>query len=277
MKKKTNFKENLKYDISRNNYVGLLFFACVLASILYIMKSQSPVFKEIEPSQKEILSTEVEITTITKPTDEINRLLNYLNPGDINTFKIYQSNYIQDKVKNEDLNNETMLYMAYKYIERTTDFSKYQKIITCGEAEKVNLQANIYQCGGNKVTNSYYMVNTYITKELLKRTVQQIFNRNITNYTNFYTTEDNLCYFIDNEYLCVSHKTQKTNNYKKEFIKAYKYTNKITIIEKYKYIDQGIYYKGFNSSEMGEELYISTFNKVNGKYYWSSTDVYKEN
>ncbi len=73
MKKKTNFKENLKYDISRNNYVGLLFFACVLASILYIMKSQSPVFKEIEPSQKEILSTEVEITTITKPTDEFKK------------------------------------------------------------------------------------------------------------------------------------------------------------------------------------------------------------
>ena len=48
-------------------------------------------------------------------------------------------------------------------------------------------------------------------------------------------------------------------------------------IEKYKYIEDGIYYKGFNSNEVGEEYYISTFNKVNGKYYWSHTEVYKEN
>ena len=108
--KKTKKKINLKYDIKRNNYVGLLFFACVLASLLYIIKTQTPVFQEIEPTQKEILSTETEITEITKPTEEIKKLMNYLNPGDINTFKIYQSSYIyNDKVSSNNLNTETML------------------------------------------------------------------------------------------------------------------------------------------------------------------------
>lgn len=273
MKRKT--KRNIKYDITRNNYVGLLFFACVLASLLYIIKTQTPVFKELEPTQKEIITHETEIL---KPTDEINKLINYLNPGDINTFKIYQSSYIYNEtVSSNNLNEETMLYYAYKYIERTTDFSKYQTIITCNQAESVNLHSNIYQCGGTKVTNSYYVVNSYITKERLKKAVLEIFNRNITNFTNFYTTEDNLCYFVNNEYLCVSHKIKQNNKVDKQFVKAYKYTNKITIIEKYKYIEDGIYYKGFNSNEVGEEYYISTFNKVNGKYYWSNTEVYKEN
>lgn len=272
-------KFDIKYEITRNNYVGLLFFALVLASILYIMKNQTEVFQEIEPTVKEILSTEAKITEIKTETKEIKELRKYLNPGDINTFKIYQSNYIyNEKIISEDLNDETMLYMAYKYIERTKDFSKYQKIITCNEASLVNLEHNIYQCGGNKYPNSYYTVNTYISKDLLKKTVQKIFNKNITKYTSFYTSEDNLCYYINNDYLCISHKTKQIpTQTKQDFIKALKYTNKITIIEKYKYIEEGIYYKGFNSDKVGEEYYISTFNKVNGKYYWESTEVYKEN
>lgn len=273
--KKTKKKNNFIYDVSKNNYVGLLFFACVLASLLYILKTQTPIFQELEPSLKELTSHETEIL---EPTDEITKLLNYLNPGDINTFKIYQSSYIyNEKISSNNLNNETMLYMAYKYIERTTDFSKYQTIITCNQAELVNLHSNIYQCGGTKYTNSYYMVNTYITKERLKKAVQEIFNKNITNFTNFYTSEDNLCYYINNEYLCISHKIKQTKTTDRQYVKAYKYKDKITIIEKYKYIEDGIYYKGFNSNEVGEEYYISTFNKVNGKYYWSHTEVYKEN
>mgnify|MGYP003312448781 FL=1 len=171
-----------------------------------------------------------------------------------------------------------MLYVAYKYIEKTTDFSKYTQIITCDQAEKVGLSSNIIQCGGNKYVNSYYRVNTYITKDLLKKTIQNIFNKNINTYTNFYTSDNNLCYFIDSDYICVSHKNDyETNTTETEFIKAFKYTNKITIIEKYRYIENGIYYKGFNSNEVGEEYYISTFNKVNGKYYWDNTKIYKEN
>lgn len=276
-KKKTK-KFDLKYEITRNNYVGLLFFALVLASLLYIMKNQTEVFQEIEPTVKEILSTEAKITELKTETKEIKELRKYLNTGDINTFKIYQSNYIyNEEVTTEDLNDETMLYIAYKYIEKTKDFSKYQKIITCTEASTVNLEQNIYQCGGNKYPNSYYTVNTYISKDLLKKTVQKIFNKNITKFTNFYTSEDNLCYYINNEYICVSHKTASSSTKgEASFIKTYKYTNKITIIEKYKFINEGIYYKGFNSDKIGEEYYISTFNKVNGKYYWESTKVYKE-
>lgn len=271
-------KNKKQYEIRKNNYWGLMFFALVLVSALYIVKNQSQTFKEFEPTYKEILSTETEITEITTPTKEINNLINYLNPGDLNTFKIYQSSYIyKDTIKNKDLNDETMLYYAYKYIERTHDFTKHIKIITCDEAQKVNLQNNIYQCGGNKYPTSYYTVNKYITKDLLKKTVLQIFNRNITKFTNFYTSEDNLCYYINDEYLCISHKTkQSTSNPQKSFVKAYKYTNKTTIIEKYKFIEEGIHYKGFNSDEVGEQYYISTFTKINGKYYWDNTKPYNK-
>ena len=271
-------KLNLKYDISRNNYVGLLFFALVLASLLYIIKNQTETFKEIKPTQKEILSTEVEITEINKINKDITDLINYLNPGDMNTFKIYQSSYIyEEKTNSKDLNEETMLYYAYKYLESANDFSKHMRLITCNEAEKVNLNNNIYQCGGNKKPISYYNVNTFINKEVLKKTIQKIFNRNISSFTNFYTSEDNLCYFIEDEYLCISHPTTQSNTVvEKSFIKAYKYTNKITIVEKYKFIEEGIYYKGFNSNEVGEEYYISTFIKINGNYYWDNTQVYKE-
>ena len=271
-------KINLKYDIARNNYVGLLFFALVLASLLYIIKNQTETFKEIEPTQKEILSTEVEITEINKHNKDISELIKYLNPGDMNTFKIYQSSYIYgETINSKDINEETMLYYAYKYLESTNDFSKHMKIITCNEAEKVNLNNNIYQCGGNKKPISYYNVNTLINKEILKKTIQKIFNRNISNFTNFYTSEDNLCYFIEDEYICISHPTTQSNTgVQKSFVKAYKYTNKITIIEKYKFIEEGIYYKGFNNNEVGEEYYISTFVKTNGNYYCDNTQVYKK-
>ena len=158
-------KLNLKYDISRNNYVGLLFFALVLASLLYIIKNQTETFKEIKPTQKEILSTEVEITEINKINKDITDLINYLNPGDMNTFKIYQSSYIyEEKTNSKDLNEETMLYYAYKYLESANDFSKHMRLITCNEAEKVNLNNNIYQCGGNKKQIYYYNVYTLINK-----------------------------------------------------------------------------------------------------------------
>lgn len=272
-------KIDFKYELTRNNYVGLLFFALVLASTLYIIRNQTETFQELDPTQKEISVEENYLKEIKKETQEISDLRKYLNKGDNDTFKIYQSNYIYDeKTTTDNINQETMLYIAYKYIENTTDFSKYQKIITCDEASKVNLGQNIYQCGGTKYPNSYYTVNTYITKDLLKQTVKKIFNKNINNYTNFYTTEDNLCYYIQDEYLCVSHQTNpSTTSAEKTFVKAYKYKNKITIVEKYKFIEEGIYYKGFNSKEIGEEYYISTFNKINGKYYWESTEVYKEN
>lgn len=272
-------KKDLKYLIKSNNYVGLLFFALVLASLLYIIKNRAETFKEIEPTTKQIIITEKAPEEITKITNEISELQNYLNTGDINTFKIYQSSYIEnEKITTENMSEETMLYIAYKYLEKTTDFSNYAKYITCEEASKVNLDINITQCGGQKYSPTYYTVNTYITKDLLHKTVQKIFNKNIINYTNFYTSEDNLCYYINNEYLCISHKTQESKKYSdKTFIKAYKYDNKIEIIESYKYIDNGIYYNGFNSQTIGEGYYKSTFIKTNGSYYWESTEYCIEN
>lgn len=273
-----NEQKNTKYLLTRNNYVGLLFFALVLASALYIIKHETETFKEIEPSTKAITTTEKAPTEITEENDQIKELASYLNLGDRNTFKIYQSMYnVDNEVTIDSFNEETMLYVAYKYLEKTTDFSSDLKYITCEEAEKVNLTPNIIQCGGSKYNISYYTVNHQITKELLKETVMKIFNRTIQNFTNFYTSEDNLCYFIENEYLCISHKTNtKTPYAAKEFVKAIKYDNKIEIIEKYRFVNKEIYYQGFNSDKVGEGTYISTFTKTNGTYHWESTKLYSE-
>lgn len=266
-------RKNIKYLVKSNNYVGLLFFALVLASLLYIIKHETKTLDNLEPTIKEIEPVETP-KEITEQTEEIKNLQNYLTTGDPNTFKIYQSFYVyNDKVTIENINQETLLYLGYKYIESTTDFTNHTKYITCDQATLIGLNTLITQCGGTKVNTTYYTVNSYITKEQLRLTIQKLFNQNITNYTNFYTSEDNLCYFINDEYLCVSHQTKPTNiNVEKQFVKAYKYNTKIEIIEKYKYIKDGIYYKGFNSNEVGEGYYKTTFNKVNGSYYWTSTE-----
>ncbi len=271
-------KENLKYKIKSNNYFSLIFFAMVLASLLYIIKYETNHYIELEPPKKDIMDITPKKTEITTPTEEILNLTRYLNTGDVNLFKTYQSSYIyNDSVSNDDYTTESMLHIAYKYLEKTNDFTKHTRYITCEEAKLVGLENNILQCGGQKQQLSYYTLNTFVTKDVLKRTVQKIFNKNIKEFKNFYTTEDNLCYFINNEYLCISHKTNPTNKYtEKEFIKAYKTTNKIEIIEKYRFVNDGIYYKGFNSDEVGEEYYISTFVRVNGNFYLEETKVYEQ-
>jgi hypothetical protein len=270
-------EKDIKYLIKSNNYVGLLFFALVLASTLYIIKTSTTKFQELEPTTKNIITTEKKKKEITEITPEILDLQNYLNIGDINTFNIYQSNYIYNEtIKKEQLTTETMLYMAYKYIEKNTDFTNYTNYITCEEATLINISDQLTQCGGTKTSSTNYIVNKYITKDLLTRTIQKLFNININDYTNFYISENNLCYYINNEYICVSHTTAQPTRYgEKEFIKAYKYDNKIEIIEKYRFVDNGIFYKGFNSSEIGEGYYKSTFNKVNGTYNWEKTEYIK--
>lgn len=271
-------KKDIKYLVKSNNYIGLLFFALVLASLLYIIKTQTPEFKEIEPPTKQIIAPTQTKKEIIEPTQEIINLQDYLNTGDINTFNIYQNFYIYNEtIKKENLSNETLLYIAYKYIEKTTDFTNHTHYITCDEASLINISDQLTQCGGYKTSSTNYTVNSYITKDLLTRTIQKLFNITINTYTNFYTTENNLCYYINNEYLCVTQKTTPPTRYsEKEFIKAYKYNNKIEIIEKYKYIDNGIYYKGFNSNEVGEGYYKSTFNKINGTYYWEKTEYIEQ-
>ena len=272
-------KKDIKYLVKSNNYIGLLFFALVLASLLYILKKEETTFQNIEPTMNEITNLQEQPKEITEPTKEISDLQNYLNTGDPNTFNIYQSHYIlNEKITKDNLNNETLLYMAYKYIEKTTDFTNYINYLGCDEAQIIGLDNQITQCGGTKINATTYTINRYITKELLNKTIKKIFNINLTQYTNFYTSEDNLCYYLKDEFLCVSHQTNKITNYgEKKFQKAYKYNNKIEIIEKYHFINNGIYYKGFNSQEIGEGYYKSTFNKINGSYYWESTEYYEIN
>ncbi len=272
--------KEIKYKIRQNNYVGLLFFALVLAASLYIIKHETESFKELEPGQKNIISVEKEAQEILEESDQIKRMRQYLNLGDPNTFKVYQSMYINnDTVAVDDLNVENLLYMAYKYIMKTADVTNYLSYITCEQANSISLDTEIIQCGGSKVNASYYTVNSYITKDLLKSVVRKIYNININEFTNFYTSNDNLCYFVNDEYLCVS---KTSNNGQKniyadtQFVKAIKYDQKIEIIEKYKYVIDGIYYKGFLSDEIGEEQYISTFLKINGEYYWAETKPYQE-
>ena len=163
------------YTIKSNNYIGLLFFALVLASLLYIIKHETLTFKDTNSKPKAIITSEKEPTIIEEETEQIKDLENYLNPGDINTFKIYQSMYnLNDIISIDDINNETLLYLAYKYIEKNNDFSKSLKYITCEEASKVNLEINIIECGGAKYNASYYTINSYITKDLLKKTIQKL-------------------------------------------------------------------------------------------------------
>ena len=271
-------KSDIKYIIKSNNYIGLLFFALVFASLLYIMKHENETFKELEPPTHQIIAPTENKKEILELTPEIENLLNYLNKGDSNTFKIYQSFYVyNEKISKEQLNTETMLYIAYKSIENTTDFTNYIKYITCAEATLVNIDTQIIQCGGSKIPITNYTINTYITKDTLKNKIKEIFNLNINSFTNFYTNENNLCYFINNEYLCIQNtKTSNPTTAEKQFVKAYKSNNKLEIYEKYKYIKEGIYYKGFNSNEVGEGLYKTTFIKTNGQYYWESTEYIQE-
>lgn len=272
-------KKNLKYLVKQNNYIGLLFFALVLAATLYIIKHETNLYKELEPTTNNISNITTQPKEINKETEKIKELRLYMNDGDLNTFKIYQSMYnIDNEVTIEQLDEETMLYIAYKYLEKTTDFSNNQEYITCQEAEKINLAQDIIQCGGNKTNITNYTINNHITKDLLNKTITKIFNRHITNYTNFYTSENNLCYYINNEYLCVSQKTNSSQSYAvKEFVKAYEYQDHLEIIEKYYYVNNNIHYQGFNTDKVGEATYISTFKKTNGSYYWNSTKLYNEN
>ena len=271
--------DKLKYIIKQNNYVGLLFFALVLGSVLYILKyDNTPKYEEKPITEKKVIAPSDNKKEITSEDSDIKLLRSYLNKGDLYTFKIYQSMYnYNDEVTINNLDTETMLYIAYKYIINNNDLSNYTKYLTCEDAILVGLDKNIIQCGGTKYNATYYRINTYITKELLKKTVQEIFNTNIKDFTNFYTSEDNICYYINEEYKCISHDIESTNNIPTTtFVKAIKYKNKIEIIENYYLTKDNIYYKGFDTNEVGKQNYISTFKKINGKYYWVSTKVYEE-
>lgn len=276
MKKKRTSKKNLikQFQTKANNYGLVVFLFIILIITVVVYTNNKDEVAEFEPLYNEIDSNV--LTEIEEETEEIRKLREYTEGGDINTFKIYQSMYTNESVKLKTLNTEDILHIAYKYIEKTQDLGKHYKFITCDIANKVGLSQNIYQCGGNKYNISTFQYTTYITKDLLKKTAIELFNININEFTNFYTNEDNLCYFIDNEFICVTKKLKETNPiYQKEFIRAYTYENKIEIIEEYYFIKNNKKHKYFNAKEEGSGLFISTFEKTNGKYHWTETKPFE--
>lgn len=264
---------NKKYNLQKNNYFGIIFLLIILViSVTIYVKNKEKQDLGLDPIYNSISAPNKEIT---KPNDQINELLKITHGGDLFTFKIYQSLYSNEPIDITKLSNETILYLTYKYIENNYDLSIYNKYITCDIASTVGIDKNIYQCGGNKYSLSTFQINTFITKELIKDTAKEIFNINLKEFTNFYTNEDNLCYYENNEFYCISKKIQtNTLSYNKEFVKALIYDNKIEIIENYYFIKNNTKYKYFNSKEEGSSLFISTFVKTNGHYHWQETKPY---
>lgn len=272
-KTKTRRISNKKYNLQKNNYIGTIILVIILIiSVTIYTKNKEQQAPDLDSLYNSISAPNKEIT---KPNDQINELLKITHGGDLFTFKIYQSIYSNETIDITKLSNETILYLTYKYIEKTYDISRYNKYITCDIASKVGLDKNIYQCGGNKYSLTTYQINTFINKDLIKETAKDIFNINLKEFTNFYTNEDNLCYYESDEFLCISKKIQtNTLSYDKEFVKALIYDNKIEIIENYYFIKNNTKYKYFNSKEEGSSLFISTFVKTNGTYHWQETKPY---
>lgn len=274
-KKKNKRKNNKKYNIKPNNYKIVI--ALIITLVIGLM-----IFSEKESDKK--IPIEAIFNSIDTPslgtTFEETELLSLLrkipNGGDTNTFKTYQSMYTNETINISSLNTENILYITYKYIENTYDLSKYNKYITCNIAKKVNLDKNIYQCGGNKYNITTYQYNTLIDKKLLKDTAEDIFNINLKEFTNFYTNEDNLCYFTNNDFICVTKKIKNTDPvFNKDFVSANIKDNKIEIIEEYYYIKDNKKHKYFKGIEEGSSLFISTYEKINGNFHWVETKPYK--
>lgn len=265
-----------KYEIKPNNYLGTFFVSLVIIASTYILVNvmDNPGIKsELKENNKYINTNE-----ITNESDLIIELQKYLNPGNTNTNKIYQSMYISnDEVTSDKIDEESMLYIAYKYIENNSSIKENNTYLTC--ETQTNLGLNIINCEDPNATQKEYVINNSVSKEQLTDTVLKIFNRSITNYTNFYIDTNSICYYINEEYNCIS----QINNNKQEaktkiyFERAYSNEDTIEIIQTYKYINNNTNYNGFLSDEVGESKYISKFQKINGDYRWISTKKYIEN
>lgn len=272
----SNKDKDLKYLVKSNNYVGLLFFALVFASVLYILKNDGTGFNEQVPIHKDIEISNIPLI-IEEKNEEIDNYIKYLNTGNDNTYMSYQSNYVLDGVNIDDVDSESLLYMAFRYLVNNTMYNNTRNI-TCEEAKIVNLNGFIKECGGFNNSLNDYKVYYSIDKKLITNTIKDLYNINFNEYRDFYINDKNKCYFVDNEYLCVDTLSEMNGNRgETSFGKALYYEDKIEIVEKYKYIKDGISYKGFNSDVEGEEYYISTFVKINDKFYYSNTNVYEGN
>lgn len=275
MKKNEN---NLKYLIRQNNYVGLLFFALVFASILYILKAEEIKLTSQIPTTDPIkeVNIPIPITICDKTNDFIEEYRKYLNPGTEATYKTYQTTYLPAGIKVENIDNESLLYMSYQYLTSNETYNK-SRPLTCDEASIAGIQNEIIECGGTTYHLENYEINTAISRQLLKNTIQDIYNLNINNFPSFYTNGTNQCHYKNDEYLCITNSEIKPTNNNHgiaEFIRAYEYEDKIEIIEKYHYLREETSYKNITSDEVGEDTYISTFKKINGQYRYIKTELY---
>jgi hypothetical protein len=263
-------KNEEKYIVKRNNYVGLLFFALVLAASLYIIKHETSAFLDLSTKEEKAKFEEV-TRNLDINTDIIEELSGYLNPGSINTKEIYQSMYIyNEKVTNKDFDDTSAIYTAFLYIDNNTKAE--ERNLSCEEASKININ-NLKECdprGTDTIEN--YKVHSYITKDKMDSTVRMIFNRNLNSYPDFYISNKDKCYFVDEAYICLNGQGVKDSYAERTLVSGIEQENTITITEIYRYVSSGIGYKGFNSKEIGESKYKSTFKKVNGSYYWVSTE-----
>ena len=268
-------RKNKKINFIKNNYNVIIGFILIIVIVLMVFTDKEETeFETLDPIFNNISIPENGTTF--EETELLKQLRQIPHGGDTNTFKVYQSMYTNEKINISSLNTENILYITYKYIENTYDLSKYNKYITCNIAKKVNLDKNIYQCGGNKYNITTYQYNTLIDKKLIKDTAEDIFNINLKEFTNFYTNEDNLCYFTDNDFICVTKKLRNTQPvFQKDFVSAEISENKIQIIEEYYYIKDNKKHKYFKGIEEGSSLFISTFEKINGNFHWVETKPYK--
>lgn len=265
-----------KYEVKPNNYISTIFISLVIISATYILSvllSNPSTKQTLEEKPKGITGTEV-----ISQDELLIELQEYLNPGNTNTNKIYQSMYISNQeINNTNIDDESMLYISYNYLLSKTQANSQSRAFTC--EDQTNLNINIMDCSIDQSQQTTYTINNSITIEQINNTILKIFNRNIQNYTNFYFDKNSICYLINNEYYCIKENTNEKNNesYKVYFEKAYNNNNVIEIIQTYKYSNGNDYFTGFLSDEVGEGKYISKFQKINGEYHWISTKRYTEN
>lgn len=264
-------KEN-KYEITKNKYAKTIFISLVIISAAYIVgfaiKSETQSKIMIDPSIKAIKNGE----ELLSDDDDVLQVSTYLNLGNTETSKIYQSMYNNnEEIKPENMSDEDMLYIAYKYIEKNTNLKEYEEYADCNMVN-TNYGLN-YDC------TSAYKYNTFINKKILDDAVEKIFNRTIKNYTSFYTNNDNMCHFINGEYYCLSldEKKDSSRYARVNFKNAYYDDETLVIIQNYYFVNNGETVNGFLSDITGSQDYISTFVKKNGTYHWTSTKPYNEN
>lgn len=264
MKKKINM-----YQLTKNNYVAVFFFTLVALSSAYVIHHELEIRKPIDDLSTKAIESPSEVIEINHINTQIAELMKYINPLE-NKYTTYQSIFSDRRISIKDLTDSDMLYIAYKYIEKTVDFTPYIKEVSCDTFSKY--YDNIDNLNHDNLDKQKCKINTYITKKNLKDAVWKIFKVRIFDFSSFSGT---VCYFDNNEYICLDDAYYESKNASKlEFIKAYDREQYFDIIVKYQYMNHGVGYKDYSMKEVGEEYYKVTFENIDGEYYFDSAERY---